>query len=99
MLYRYALPRQPTIKSLLFRRQRVFFTLFKRYLAVGMIRCNPLITTVHLDQNLRTHRSARAALVKSKIMNTTWCLGNKKNDERVQINHHLRLYSMTLLLA
>jgi len=93
------LSRQSPIKRLLFRSQRTVLPLLKRHITIGMKRRNALITAVRLHLHFWTHRTARAGLVKTEIMNATRCLLDKENQERVQINHHLCLYSMTLLLA
>ena len=99
MLNGNPLPRQSPIKRLLLRCQRSVLALLKRHFTVGMIRGDPLITTVYLHLHIRTHRSAHAGLVKSEIVNTASGLLNEENQERIQIDDHLGLYSMTLFLA
>jgi len=99
MLNDNPLPRQPAIKPLLFHRQWSILSLLERNLTVLMKRRKPLITTVRLHLHVSTHRTAQTGFVKGKIMNTPRRLLNKKNQMRLQIDHDLRLYSMTLLLA
>jgi len=92
-------PRQLSIKRLLLRCQRPVLALLKWHLTIGMIVGNSLIATVRLDLHIRTYGSPRAGFIKSKIMNTSFGLLDKDYQERIQIDHHLCLYSMTLLLA
>lgn len=75
-----SLSRQPPIKRLLLRRQRSVLGLLKWYLTIGMIIDNALITTVHLHLHIGTHGTARAGLVKGKIVYTASGLLNKENE-------------------
>jgi hypothetical protein len=77
------LPRQLAIKRLFFRRQRLVLGFLKRHFTIRMQRRNALIAAVRLDLHIRTHRTARAGLVKSEIVNTARRLLNKEDQQRV----------------
>ena len=75
------------------------FAFFIRNLTVGVIHCDPLITTVCFHRNLRIQCPTHAFFVKLKVVNTSFGLLHTEDQARLGIRKQLRLYGMTFLLA